>query len=54
MQMFHVVSVIQLSKHIYYILRELNTAQNVLWARTSVCLSVCPWPYAHTTAWTRM
>jgi len=30
--------------------------QNVLWSRASVCvcLSVCPQPYAHTTAWIRM
>ena len=30
------------------------TTQNVLWSRVSVCLSVCPRPYAHTTARTRM
>jgi len=43
----------------YYILRESRTTQNV-WSRASVCLcvsvclSVCPRPYAHTTARTRM
>jgi len=35
-----------------YILRESYTTQNVLWSRASV--SVCPRPYAHTTARTRM
>jgi len=28
--------------------------RNVHWSRASVCLSVCPLPYAHTTAWTQM
>jgi len=28
--------------------------QNVLWSRASVCLCVCPPPYAHTTTWTQM
>ena len=41
-----------------YILRESKTTQNVLWSRASVCLfvcvSVCPRPYAHTNARTRM
>ena len=39
-----------------YILRELQTTQNVSWSRASVRLSVCasvgPRPYAHTTACT--
>ena len=45
-----------------YILRESQTTQNVLWSLACVCLSVClsvylcvcPRPYAHTTARTRM
>jgi len=31
-----------------------TTTQNVLWSRASVCVSVCPRPYAHITAPTRM
>jgi len=40
--------------HSSYILHESWTTQNVLWSRASVCLSVCPWPYAHTIARTRI
>jgi len=31
-----------------------RTTRNVYWSQLSVCLSVCPLPHSHTTAWTRM
>ena len=53
-----VATVGTLSWWVDYILRESQTMQNVLWSRASVwlsvCVSVCPQPYAHTTARTQM
>jgi len=41
-------------KSVYYVLRESYCGHARLCVCVSVCLSVCPRPYAHTTARTRM